>query len=304
MELKTAKQLFFDTKEAEGITARTYQTYSAILKPFLLFVVDKNIFDVREILPEHISEYILRHKQRGVRNITLHRDFRVLKTFFFYLYNSDFIEKNIFEKLKPPKPEKKIMRTFTPKEIKTVLNSFDKANYYGMRNCTITELFFSTGIRKQEATLIKLTDLNITTELLKIHGKGAKERFVPIGRVMSKTLKTYLNSRADYLNTYKRESPYLFISKRGEKLTADGLGTVFQRIKEHLHLEGERVSCHTWRHTFAKNYLLNGGDVFSLQKILGHESLETTKQYLSLLTEDVKHQHAKFNPLDNTDWLI
>ena len=266
--------------------------------------MDEGLFDVCEVKLHNIRAFLVKHKEQGVRNITLHQDFRTLKTYFFFLLAEGVIKENLFEKIKPPKIEKKLARTFTAKEIKLVLGAFDKSTFFGFRNYTMTELLFSTGIRKAEVATIKLSDVNITGELLKIHGKGNKERYVPIGRVMKKTLNAYLNRRKEFLEKNGRETDYLFCSNRGEKLSVDGLGTIYQKLKEKLNLEGERVSCHTWRHTFAKNYLLNGGDIFSLQKILGHESLETTKLYLSLLTDDIRVQHARFNPLDNMDWLI
>jgi site-specific recombinase XerD len=86
-------------------------------------------------------------------------------------------------------------------------------------------------------------------------------------------------------------------------MTNSGIDIMFQKLKKELNLTGEKVSSHTWRHTFAKNYLLNGGDVFSLQKIMGHADLDTTRQYLNLNVEEIKMQHAKYNPLDNKDWL-
>lgn len=86
-------------------------------------------------------------------------------------------------------------------------------------------------------------------------------------------------------------------------MTNSGVDILFQKLKKELKLTGEKVSSHTWRHTFAKNYLLNGGDVFSLQKIMGHADLETTRGYLSLNNEEIKLQHARYNPLDNKDWL-
>ena len=96
----------------------------------------------------------------------------------------------------------------------------------------------------------------------------------------------------------------LFVTPRvTRKMTNSCLNILFQKLKKNLKLTGEKISCHTWRHTFAKNYLLNGGDIFSLQKILGHADIVTTKNYLHLNEKEVKLQHAKYNPLDNKDWL-
>ncbi len=304
MELRKARKIFLDSKKTEGVTARTYQTYRDTLKPFLLYLTDEGIFDLEDVEVIHIRGYLVKHKEMGVRNVTLHRDYRVMKTFFLFMYSEGVLQRNLFEKIKPPKIEKKLARTFTTKEIKTILNSFDKSSFTGLRNYTMTELMFSTGIRKAEMADARINDLNITGELLKIRGKGNKERFIPIGKVMQKTFSKYLKQRKEYLEERGMESEFLFVSIRGTRISVDGIGTIFQKVRERLGLQGERTGCHTWRHTFAKNYLLNGGDIFSLQKIMGHESLETTKLYLSLLTDDVKSQHARYNPLDNMDWLV
>ena len=112
----------------------------------------------------------------------------------------------------------------------------------------------------------------------------------------------YMSMREDYLEG--DPCKWLFVTPRDtRRMTTSCMAVLFQKLKKTLNITGEKVSCHTWRHTFAKNYLLNGGDIFSLQKILGHADIVTTKNYLHLNEKEVKLQHAKYNPLDNKDWL-
>nr|WP_281240877.1 tyrosine-type recombinase/integrase [Sporolituus thermophilus] len=195
-------------------------------------------------------------------------------------------------------------RTFTAVEIKKMLNAFKGDTFYEIRNRCIISLFFSTGIRMNELIELKLQDINITTDLIRIQkGKGMKERFVPISRAMKRILIEYLKHRQEYLADKNPDCPYVFPSRTGQKMTSSALESMFKKLKHELNLQGEKISCHTWRHTFAKNYLLNGGDIFSLQKILGHADLESTRIYLQLNDQEIKTQFSRYNPLDNKDWL-
>jgi site-specific recombinase XerD len=302
MDLRTAKRIFLTAKQAQNVTGRTLETYVADIDRFFGFVVSKNIFDVSEITAETIREFLKVLKDsKKMRNITIFKVYRELKTLFLFLYREDYINSNPMKTIVPPRVEEKKMRTFTSREISKLLNSFNKEDFFGMRNYSIMCVFFSTGIRKTELLNLKITDLNITNDLLRVFGKGNKERFVPLGRTVRRTLIQYLRMRKEYLGD--ESCKYLFPSRAKRRLTCSGINMLFQKLKKELQLTGEKVSSHTWRHTFAKNYLLNGGDVFSLQKIMGHSDLETTRGYLSLNDEEMKLQHAKYNPLDNKDWL-
>lgn len=302
MDLRTAKRIFLTAKEAQGVTKSTYRTYSSELTKFFDFVVEKNIFDVSEITADVIREFLNSLKAKGLRNITIHRHWAEIKNIMLFLYREDYITSNPIKNVKPPKVEQKQMRTFTGKEISKLLNCFDKNDFFGMRNYCIMATFFSTGMRKMELLNLRTADLNITNDLLRIeYGKGNKERYVPIGKTLRRIFIQYLKMREDYLGD--DSCPWLFPSRRKRKMTNSGVDILFQKLKKELKLTGEKVSSHTWRHTFAKNYLLNGGDVFSLQKIMGHADLETTRGYLSLNNEEIKLQHARYNPLDNKDWL-
>lgn len=303
MELGHIKRIFLTTKKSENVTQRTLETYDSGLKRFFDYLIERNILDVTEVNAGIVREFLVMLKGKGLRGITVHQFYRVLRTFFTFLHQEDYISKNPMTNVKAPKVEQKEMRTFTAQEIGKLLNAFDKNDFIGMRNYCIMCLLFSTGIRKTELSNLTLADVNITNDLIRIaNGKGQKERYAPIGKTLRRTMVQYLNMREEYLNG--ESCQWLFITPRASrKMTNSCMGVLFQKLKKTLKLTGEKVSCHTWRHTFAKNYLLNGGDIFSLQKILGHADIATTKNYLHLNEKEVKLQHAKYNPLDNKDWL-
>lgn len=303
MDFKSVKQVFLTAKQAEGATNRTLETYSETVTKFFLFLVEKNIYAIEAVTANEIREFLNRLKNKGLRNVTLHKHFRVLRTLFLFLWRESYLDKNIIGTVKPPKKEQTIPRTFTGVEISKILNSFDRNEFFGLRNYAIMAVFFSTGIRKNELLNLTVQDVNITTDWLRIaSGKGNKERFVPIGRTLRKTLLEYLRRREEFLQGIS--CLWLFPSRNKGKLTSSGINVIFQRLKKDLKLGGEKVSCHSWRHTFAKTFLMNGGDLISLQAILGHSDIQTTRGYLALNDSEIKTQALKFNPMDNSSWLL
>ncbi len=301
MDLRTAKRVFLTAKKAQGVTDRTLRSYTEEITRFFEFVSSKNVFSVTEVTPDLIREFLNSLREKKLRNITIHRYYAEIKTLFIFLHCEDYIKSNPIKNIKPPKVEQKQMRTFTAQEISKLLNAFDKNEFYGMRNYCIMATLFSTGMRKMELMKLTTKDLNITNDLFRIEfGKGNKERYVPIGKTLRRILIQYLRMREEFVGD--EFCPWFFPNRNKQQMTASGLNILFRRLKVELNLTGEKVSPHTIRHTFAKNYLLNGGDVFSLQKIMGHAELETTRQYLNLNDEEIKVQHAKFNPLDNKGW--
>ena len=126
-----------------------------------------------------------------------------------------------------------------------------------------------------------------------VHGKGAKDRYVPIGRSTIKCLWNYIKKRAVIdVNT----NPYLFITQTGTTLSARGIQIVFRSLKKKLNLDGRKLSPHLLRHSFALAYIENGGDPFSLQRILGHTDQTTTSKYVNMARSNVKSQHSKYSP--------
>lgn len=197
-----------------------------------------------------------------------------------------------------PKVPTKLINTFSHEEVSRLIHVCQGSSRNGLRNLSILLLLLDSGIRVSEAAAVGLENLSLTEGYIKITGaKGAKERVVPIGSLVQKSLWKYINrSRPQPLI---QSVTRLFLNNRGLPLTKNGIQQMLRRYGRRAGLEGVRCSPHTFRHTFAKNYLLNGGDIFSLQKILGHSSLASVRIYLNLFTADIKKQHQRFSPVDN-----
>lgn len=299
-DLETAKSLFLINRKARNLSKQTLFWYDLYLKNFIQHLGNR---DIGSIQGSDIEQYfIFRREQPKTRDITVRDIYKVLRVFFNFLIDEEYIVRDPMKRIRQPKIRQKIMRTFSKQEIQKILGSFDRNEFFGLRDYLIMCCFFATGMRKAELIGLKLSDISITTDMIKVMGKGSRDRMVPIGRTLRRIILQYLNQREEYLSGYYCN--YFIVSQRKTQLTHHGMNCLFQRIKRNLGASGERFSPHTWRHTFAKNYLLNGGDVFSLQKILGHSDIATTKKYIALNDKEIKIQHSKFNPLDNAEWSI
>jgi len=164
-------------------------------------------------------------------------------------------------------------------------------------------VLFGTGMRRSELLGLSVLDVHFDENLITVLGKGNKERSIPMSAYLKRVLKKYLVLRESLCKEQVATfTPALIVNQKGDKLTVHGIDTVFRQLKENLQIPKGRLSPHTWRHTFAKSFLLNGGDVFSLQRILGHEDISTTQIYIEYTLSELKVQNDKFNPLDNSRW--
>ena len=300
MTISEAYDIFFISRKARNLSKNTITWYKLSLDKLVPYCEKNNLKNLEDIKPYHI-ELLLGELKGTVRDITLKDYFNTFRVFFTYLFDEEYIDRNPMKTMRAPKVPQKVMRTFTPQEISQILKSFNTTDFLGLRNYTIMCLFFSTGMRKSELLDLKMNDVNITLDILKVTGKGNKQRMLPIGKTLRRVLMRYMNEREDYLKDTTCE--YLIISYVRQQFKEGGINRIFNTIKKELNIEGEKFCAHTWRHTFAKTFLLNGGDLFSLQRIMGHSSLNTTRKYVSLNDKEIKLQHAKYNPLDNKDWM-
>jgi len=227
---------------------------------------------------------------------------RALQSFWAWLEREGFITENPFTRLKVPKAPKKVIPIFTEGQLRQIFEGIDTTSPTGYREYTMILTLLDTGIRCSELTGLGLTDVNLDSRLLKVWGKGCKERLVPIGARVQKAI-------WKYLNRYRPEPAiprydHLFLTRDGYPLTKDRLEAIVERYGKKAGITGVRVSPHTFRHTMTVTFLRNGGDVFSLQRILGHSSLEVLRGYVNLAQSDISRVHQRNSPADNLGFAI
>ena len=298
---------FVLTCQTEGKSPKTIEWYTGFLTRFRQFLESRGFpADVRQIDKNHLKAFIhyLQTEARVPRadahlsGATVQGYVRTLKAYFSWLEREDYIPANPMAKIPIPKAASKVINTFTTEQIVQLAGVCHGLNGKGARDLCILLLMLDSGLRVSEVAGIELKDVNLAEGYIKITvAKGAKERIVPIGSLAQRSLWKYINcSRSKPMTeTVTR----LFLSENGLPLTKNGIQQMLRRAGRRAGITGVRCSPHTFRHTFAKHYLLNGGDIFSLQKILGHSSLASVRIYLNLFAVDIKKQHQRFSPVDN-----
>lgn len=308
MDLRNLIQGFKLSCQTEGKSPKTIEWYTTFLQIFSQFLEKNNLpyYDVSLITKNHIREFVrylqiearTPHGNKSLAPATIQGYVRTLKAFFSWVIREDYLDLNPMLKIPTPKATIKIINTFSDEQISLLCNLCSTSNGTGYRDLSIFLLLLDSGLRVSELINLDLDDLVLSDGYLRVrHGKGNKERVVPIGSVVQKTLWKYIN--------YHRPKPLtnrvvrLFLSEYRLPLTKSGVQQMLRRYGKRAGITGVRCSPHTFRHTFAKNYLLNGGDIFSLQRILGHSSLASVRIYINLFASDIKAQHRRFSPVDN-----
>ena len=224
---------------------------------------------------------------------TVNHYYRVLHSFFGWLQQEDLIDNNPLSSMKPPKLEKKIVQALNLREVDALLNLCSSKTYLDVRNRAILMMLLDSGMRVSELVSLRLDDVDVNTgSILVRRGKGGKQRVVRIGTKAQKALWRYRTlCRHD-------SSDRLFLGQGGEPLGVTGIKLMIRRLGKKAGVHGVHV--HRLRHTFAISFLRAGGDVFSLQYLLGHSTLVMTQRYLqSLNADDALDAHRRCSPLDN-----
>ena len=307
LELENLIQGFKLCCQTEGKSPKTIEWYITFLLRFLAFLeLNSYPTGAAQINKEVIRAFILYlqveaktpRSKKLLSPATVQGYVRTLRVFFSWVVKEEYLLVSPAAKIPVPKATHKVINTFTHKQIGKLAQACYRSNGNGYRNLTILLLLLDSGIRVSELVNINLEDVNLVEGWLKIKiGKGGKERIVPVGSVVQKSLWKYINQFRTQPLTQKVTS--LFLSDNGLPLTRSGIQQMLRRCGKRAGISGVRCSPHTFRHTFAKSYLVNGGDIFSLQKILGHSSLASVRTYLNLFGTDIKKQHQKYSPADN-----
>ncbi len=307
LELGNLIQGFKLSCQTEGLSPKTTEWYVSFVSRFIRFLQSRDFpTNLENIRKAHIRDFIrylqvearTPHSDKPLSPATVQGYVRSLKAFFAWTEKEEYSDGNIMRKIPVPKAPVKVINTFTNEQFIKLVELCRRDNGYGDRNLAILLLMLDSGLRVSECRDIELGDVDLESGSIRIRrGKGGKERIIPIGSMVQKTLWRYINrSRPQPLTS---QVTSLCLSGRGLPLTRSGIQQMLRRCGKRAGISGVRCSPHTFRHTFAKSYLINGGDIFSLQKILGHSSLASVRTYLNLFGTDIKKQHQKYSPADN-----
>lgn len=290
--LDDAIESFLIYGKAKNLSNRTIEFYTQRLKAFRHYI-DNTDPDVtlKAIVPAFIRQFILDTRDTSSA-ATANHNINVLRNFFGFLMREGIVEDNPALAVQKQRQVKKIINTFTIEQLQALLATCDKS-FYGLRDKAIMLTLLDTGVRVQELTRLKIDGISWSEQTLLVLGKGSKERQVPFGLGVRKALNEYIIRRGKIEN-----QELVFVTHYGESMGRNSVRTMLRMRAEKAGVTGVRVSSHTFRHTFAKQWLLNGGDAFSLQKVLGHTTLDMVRNYVNLAQEDVKVLHRRFSPVD------
>ncbi|MFC1902941.1 tyrosine-type recombinase/integrase [Chloroflexota bacterium] len=293
---------------AEGKSSKTISWYSANLKSLCNYVKSRHLPDSLDtidtkLLREYVLYLMKRTRYNGhpytpaktelLSSATIHGHVRTLRAFFNWLVVEGLAQNNPAKDLKPPKVSRKVVSTLSDEEIGAILNTFS-ISPSDARNQTLFMILLDTGLRIGELVNLKMDDVHMDEGYLKVMGKGKKERIVPIGNNAQRALQRYLfRFRPKPINPVINN---VFLSQSSKPLTENSMKLMFTRLAKRSGVC--RLHAHLCRHTFATRFLINGGDVFSLQQILGHSTLEMVRHYVNLASSHIAIQHQKFSPLD------
>jgi len=220
---------------------------------------------------------------------------RAIKAFFSWLFDEGQIEKNSLAGYPLPKVPQKQIPTLTLDQVRKLLTLIDKSTAVGARNSIILLLLLDTGMRISELVRIKIDNIDFVRGLIKIVGKGQKERIVPFCSETRRQLRRYFKTFRPRLE--QEPSPYLFLKSDGECVSVNCVQQLLRRLAARAGLQSVKCSPHIFRHTFATMSVADGANAYILKEILGHSSLLTTQKYIHLQPSDLRAQHAQFSPI-------
>ena len=291
---KRLEEFLHHLRLSQGSSQNTLESYRLDLKKYLKYLKKKNVSDLKAVRPENISEFILKLYRKKYKSTTISRNLSAIKSFHNFLLNEDYTDSNPAEMIDSPKKRQSLPQTLTPDEMGMVLEQSFPEGDLGLRDKAILEFLYATGVRISELLNFKREGFLPEDSLVRIIGKGNKERFIPIGKKGIKAVRDYLNNSRPYLAKPSSED-IMFLNWRGKKLSRMGAWKI---IKRYILLTGikKRVTPHTIRHSFATHLLEGGADLRAVQEMLGHADISTTQIYTHIDREFIKQEHRDHHP--------
>lgn len=275
----------------KGLSDKTNESYKYDLSIYMNFLSSKGINNIEKITTKDIEDF-LKYRSSIEETSTVAHNLTVIKNFHSFLIKTNMLKKDVSENISRPKLRKKIPKTLSIDDINKLLDIYIKTEY-DCRNKAMMELMYGSGLRVSELISLDVHSIDFTNCIIRITGKGSKDRIVPIGEYSMYYINKYLEVRESMLK--KEHTDALFLNNHGKRMTRQGF---FKNLKLILRKQGlnEDLSPHALRHSFATHLLEKGADLRSIQELLGHSDISTTRIYTHVSDNKVKEEYERFHP--------
>ncbi|MCK4359301.1 MAG: tyrosine recombinase [Candidatus Cloacimonetes bacterium] len=281
----------FYIKVEKGLTENSVSAYISDILNFVLFINDA---DLKKVNAQKVIEFLNYLYKNKAEDTTVARKRSSLVNFYKFLFGEGLINEPIFEKFPAPKISLKLPDVLSIEEVESLINSVKTNDKYGLRNRAMLEFLYSTGARISEMIELRISDILWEESLVKLFGKGRKERYVPISNIALGYCQIYLNeARNAFLK--EKQSNIMFLNRFGNKISRMGCWKIFNKYVMLSHIKSN-VSPHTLRHSFATHLLQGGANLRVVQTLLGHTSISTTQIYTNIDRKYLKEIHSLYHP--------
>lgn len=279
-------------KAERDASLHTLKAYTGDLKEFFAFI-DKKPQDIDNL---DIRSFLASLHHRKLKKSSIARKLATIRTFFKFLHKEGYVKKNPAKLVMSPKIQKSLPRFLTVDEAFALVEAPKGDSFQITRDKAILEFLYSSGLRVSELTTLNINDFDVKESLIRVKGKGKKERIIPIGSKAMEAIKNYLPERI----SLKKKSQALFLNNRGGRLTQRSIRRIVIKYGRMIALKG-RLSPHVLRHTFATHLLHGGADLRSIQELLGHSSLSTTQKYTHVDIAHLMEVYDRAHPMAKKD---
>lgn len=274
----------------------TITFYRRDLQLFFEFLAVEGVTDLKEIDSPIVRLFLTTLYKRKLSRTSVSRTLSCLRTFYKYLEKDNRVEINPFVNIPLPKQNKPIPTFFYEEELSVLFTVNDLSTAIGQRDQALLELLYATGMRVSECQGLKVSNLEFSLGVVKVLGKGRKERFIPFGKYAADSITTYIkDGRKKLLGKSKIETKQLFLNARGNPLTVRGIGHILNKIVERASITSH-IYPHKLRHTFATHLLNEGADLRTVQELLGHENLTSTQIYTHVTKDRLRDVYMNTHP--------
>lgn len=274
------------------LSKNTSNSYKNDLIKYMDYLEKKQIYNTKNISKSDIESYLEKLNKEDTKTSSIARKLTTIKTFHNYLFQRKILNIDVAETIERPKLRKKLPNILTVDEVDKLLNIECKTKF-DYRNKSMLELMYGTGLRITELLDLKLNDFDLENCIIRCYGKGSKERIVPIGEYTMESLLNYLEIRNTLLK--RKNCEYLFLNNLGGRLSRFSFFKILKKLLQEKGINKD-VSPHSLRHSFATHMLEYGADLRSIQELLGHSDIATTKIYTHISNNKIKKEYEEYHP--------